>query len=194
MQKKHKNLALPFLLFLLMAAAAGCGDSNPAVIFDPDTGHPSGWYTSAHEVAAEGNIDSCTECHGKALEGGISGVGCTVCHLGGIDSYHPIAWGTSAYHLHDDYVLANGTVECSNIACHGTFLGGVPGSGPSCTSCHMGGVSSVHPVAWTNPFQDHRNYVENYGDDACRNAACHGADLTGVANSGPSCSSCHSYP
>jgi hypothetical protein len=196
MQKMHKNLMFPFLLFLIMAAAAGCGDSNPAVTFDPDTGHPSGWFSSSHEAAAEDNPDSCTECHGKALEGGISGVGCTGCHMGGIDSYHPDTWGASTYHLHDDYVLANGTAECSNVACHGTYLGGVPGSGPSCTSCHMGGVTSVHPATWTNgAFLDHRDYVDNNGDTACRNATCHGINLEGDPNTlAPRCNNCHGYP
>ena len=37
---------------------------------------------------------------------------------------------------------------CETANCHGSSLTGVTGSGPSCTSCHIGSPTSVHPASW----------------------------------------------
>lgn len=89
----------------------------------------------------------------------------------------------------------------SCTSCHGEdFAGGI--SKVSCTSCHLGGVTSVHPAGWntsadlTSGLPLHGAYVglhsSNNGTASCRNTACHGANLEGVADSGHACVLCHS--
>lgn len=76
--------------------------------------------------------------------------------------------------------------------CHGSDLaGGI--SKVSCTICHMGDAYSAHPLDWQgNATLNHRWYAFKIGTDACSNIYCHGANLGGVAQSGPACASCHS--
>lgn len=75
--------------------------------------------------------------------------------------------------------------------CHGSdYLGGI--TRVSCSSCHLGGKDAIHPLDWgLNTATLHGAYVNTNGTAACANAACHGSDLAGVTNSGPSCTSCH---
>jgi hypothetical protein len=77
--------------------------------------------------------------------------------------------------------------------CHGIdYAGGI--SNVSCSQCHLGGYNDVHPVDWgTSVVLNHGPYVTANGADACANAFCHGTALTGVDQSGPSCTSasCH---
>jgi hypothetical protein len=163
--------------------------------------HPPDWADLAfvrHEgfVEAQGNA-SCAvaSCHGTDLDGvASSGPSCiTACHLGGLESLHPEEWGGFAYARHEFFVAENGTVSCSNSACHGTDLGGAPESGPSCTECHLGGVFSVHPVEWDEDILLHEDFVASRGTGSCRNITCHGSALEGVPGSGPSCFICHSF-
>jgi len=243
---------------LLLAAGllilGGCGSSkNDNAAFIDQTGHPAGWLPAGHMTAAQTDESVCAQCHGDDYSGGISNVSCTLCHLGGVNSEHPLSWGTgsqialnhapyaqgygtagcanmychgttltgvadsgpscSSCHLggptsvhdatfsqntgttHAPYALANGTAACANAVCHGTTLSGVVGSGPSCTSCHLGGPTSVHPTNWGAAILTmHGPYVVANSTDSCSNLNCHGADLQGVAGSGPSCRSCHSFP
>jgi hypothetical protein len=194
---------LPVLLVLVLA---GCGERNPQSVFSADDGgtHLSGWLPAGHMAAATANINVCVECHGADFSGGISKVACTQCHLGNAQKRHPIAWGDIAYVSHASYVNLNGTTACSNIYCHGTALNGVAASGPSCSSCHIGGNLSVHPsplATWVPPgipgitvppAGAHGAYVKQFSSTAaCQNAACHGKDLKGVNQSGLSCQSCH---
>lgn len=101
---------------------------------------------------------------------------------------HPAGW-LPAGHM---------TAAQANIAtceeCHGADLsGGI--SKISCTTCHLGGATSIHPADWSGSIlTKHGLYVVANGTTACRNDFCHAFDLKGVANSGPSCSSCHSFP
>jgi hypothetical protein len=171
----------------------GCGDPNSSAPFNGESGsHPEEWLPSGHASAAKSNIDSCTECHGSDLSGGISGQSCTQCHLGGPESVHPADWGSQAAVNHASYVETNGNSSCSNISCHGSNLGGVAGSGPSCSSCHLGGSDSVHPQDWgALTYMKHATYAASNGTLSCSNAACHGLNLEGISGSGPSCSSCH---
>jgi predicted CxxxxCH...CXXCH cytochrome family protein len=184
----------------VMILAAGCGDpKNDA--FNPDTGkHKTEWLPQQHSIAASSgttslgalipSTESCTECHGADLSGGISQVSCTACHLGGPTAVHPADW-VPVYSTHGPYVNVNGTSACSNQYCHGTSLTGVPDSGPSCSLCHMGGLTSGHPADWVPVYSTHGPYVDANGTSACSNQYCHGTSLTGVPDSGPSCTSCH---
>jgi hypothetical protein len=56
----------------------------------------------------------------------------------------------------------------------------------------MGGVTQIHPAAWLgDACSNHGNHAYTSGTAGCANAACHGADLGGVSQSGPSCRQCH---
>lgn len=190
------------LLIAGMLFLFGCGSSTPnsKTVYDADSGHSDSWLPAGHMVAAQADVAVCTECHGSNYMGGISGVSCTKCHLGGPVQIHPADWfDPQIWSRHAGYAESNGTAACANAACHGAELSGVDASGPSCTSCHMGGVASFHPQDWTQDaiFVDHANYAGSSGSTACANTACHGPGLEGVTGSGPACSSCHtsgSYP
>lgn len=102
---------------------------------------------------------------------------------------HPAGW-LPAGHM---------TAAQANIAtceeCHGQDLsGGI--SKVSCTTCHLGGPTSIHPSDWAGDaiLTKHGPYEVANGPTACRNQFCHGYDLKGLADSGPSCSQCHSFP
>lgn len=194
------------LLITVISAAfalGGCGDPNSKAVFSPDSGgHAAGWSVN-HKTAGTANTESCFGCHGENLDGGISKVSCTSCHIGNSGSVHPEQWGNYAYARHGAYVTAqkspsnpNGTSRCANAACHGTDLSGVTGSGPSCTKCHIGGPLSKHPAAW-GPINGNYNLLLHgqYADQntlaSCSTVVCHGTDLKGVFLSGPACSDCH---
>ncbi|MDA8423860.1 MAG: hypothetical protein M0Z89_11055 [Nitrospiraceae bacterium] len=192
MPSVNKNLIMVLLLIVGLLALAGCGsEKNDKAVFDGDQ-HPAGWLPAGHMAAAKTDVTVCAECHGSDYAGGISGVSCTLCHLGGVDSVHPAAWSQNTGTYHAPYAASNGTTACSNMYCHGNGLTGVAGSGPSCTSCHLGGPVAVHPSAWSqNTGTFHAPYAVANGTTACSNVNCHGTTLTGVGGSGPSCTSCH---
>jgi len=181
------------MLILLILLPVGCGDVNQQANINANTGiHPSGWLPSGHMTAAKANVQTCADCHGADYRGGVAKIACTQCHLGNQNSMHPTGWGTFAYALHADYVKLNGTAGCANAYCHGPNLDGGGAAGPSCTQCHIGGINSFHPLAWSNNnIRLHKDYILANGDSSCRNAACHGANLQGVPRSGPACSLCH---
>jgi len=104
--------------------------------------HPTQWGTYAYALhgayAKLNGTTSCANanCHGANLDGvGGTGPSCTQCHIGGINSFHPVAWKTNIV-LHKDYVALNGDSSCRNAVCHGANLQGVFLSGPSCQACH----------------------------------------------------------
>ena len=214
---------LPILFSsVLFLALTGCGDTNSEVDFSSDSGvHPAGWLPDGHATVANSQIATatfnCTQCHGNDLLGGISQVSCFTpansgtststsgCHLGNGLQVHPLQWGQYAYALHGTYVQQQDptAASCANVNCHGANLMGVAGSGPSCTSCHLGGSAfSAHPAGWntaadlaapTPPGPLHAQYVGANGTSACSNIVCHGANLQGVFLSGPSCNECHAF-
>jgi hypothetical protein len=201
MSQVRKTSLSPFLLFLLcLFLLAGCGggssetetplQSQPQAVAAT---HPAEWLPAGHVTDAKANVATCTVCHGTDLTGATTHVSCTQCHIGNPQSVHPTQWGNFAYALHPTYVSQNGTSSCANVTCHGLNLEGVPGSGPSCTQCHMGGVFSKHPVAWNANIELHRDYIASNGSASCRVSVCHGTELKGVFLSGPSCGTCHSW-
>ena len=183
---KHGLTALIMTLVLL-----GCSSPNDQSHFNSDIGkHVDNWLPAGHMTAANTDLTTCADCHGADYSGGVSGVSCTSCHLGSPTSVHPANW-TPVYSTHGSYVSSNGTSPCSNQYCHGTSLTGVPDSGPSCTACHLGSPTSVHPAGWNPIVSTHGPYVKANTTSPCANQYCHGVTLTGVTNSGPSCTSCH---
>jgi hypothetical protein len=131
------------LLLIGIMSLTACGTSNSQAPFNVDTQqHPAGWLPAGHMTAAQTDAASCQECHGADFSGGISTVSCTTCHLGGALSVHPATWeGNAILTSHGPYAVANGSLACANIYCHGADLKGVAGSGPSCSSgvtvgCH----------------------------------------------------------
>lgn len=197
---RTSSLALGLLLSLFMFLLSGCGDKNPQADYNPQTGaHPASWLPGGHKTAAIDRLESCSECHGSDFTGGISKVACTQCHLGNEEQVHPLLWGQYAYALHGSYSKQNGNTTCANVNCHGANLTGVAESGPSCTSCHMGGLQLVHPTTealWMDAANQgfHALYVGQNGTASCRNVVCHGPSLKGVFLSGPSCNACHNFP
>jgi hypothetical protein len=190
-QIRRKPLLLPALLLLSVLFLAGCGSSNSESSLDLVTGkHPVGWLPAGHMVEAKVHVENCAQCHGADYSGGISKVACTDCHIGNQQSIHPASWGPR-HILHAAYVKTNGNSACANALCHGASLDGAGGTGPSCTSCHMGGINSKHPVGWNADVLLHGNFVRSSGTSSCRNVTCHGANLEGVANSGVACAECH---
>ena len=198
MSSLKKGMIAGLLLIAGVLVLGGCGskpnDNNS--VFSDQTGHPAGWLPAGHMTAAQADESVCAECHGDDYAGGTSGVSCTQCHLGGVNAIHPVSWGTGSQidQNHAPYAQANGAASCANAACHGTNLGGVAGSGPACTSCHVGNALSEHPSSWGTGSQidlNHGPYVQVNGTTACANAACHGTNLGGAAGSGPACSACH---
>jgi len=126
-----------FLLLIGLSVLAGCGTPNDKAPFQADTQkHAATWLPAPHANDAKANIDTCKECHGDDLAGGISGKGCTSCHMGGPTSAHLTAWSGVTITTHGKYVAANSSSGCRNSYCHGPYLDGVAGSGPSCSSCH----------------------------------------------------------
>ena len=182
-------LLIAGLLFM-----AGCGsEKNPDSSRDADDDqHTAGWLPAGHKVAAQADENVCTDCHGSDYSGGIAKVSCTSCHLGGVNSVHPLDWGTSIDAVHGTYVDTNTNKACASTFCHGTDLGGVADSGPSCTSCHLGGTTSIHPASFGTGSQvipNHGSYVLANGTSGCATSACHGTNLEGGV--GPACTSCH---
>ncbi len=177
--------------FMLFISLGGCSERNDQAAFDTNTGHANDWLPAGHMAAARSDSGSCSTCHGGDFEGGISRISCTLCHLGGPTTVHPSDW-VPMYSTHGPYVKTNGTSACSSQYCHGPSLTGVADSGPSCTSCHMGGAMQIHPAAWLgDACSNHGSYAYTNGTAGCANAACHGANLGGVSQSGPSCTQCH---
>lgn len=104
--------------------------------------HPLQWGNFAYALHANyvklNGTDSCANvnCHGANLQGVQgSGPSCTLCHMGGVFSKHPVDWDNNIL-AHRDYVAMHGSPACSVSVCHGTNLKGVFLSGPSCGACH----------------------------------------------------------
>ena len=203
-QIKKSSLALAALLSLFVMALSGCGDRKSQASLDPISGkHIDRWLPSGHKETARANIAACTDCHGLDLNGGISKVSCTLCHLGNAFSVHPVIWGHFAYAFHAGFVETSptGSASCAVASCHGTDLLGGAGSGPSCAvNCHMAGTAQApQKHAWlaettAENITGHVAYFAANPIDytTCRNNACHGGAGTtapppGVFVSGPSC-------
>jgi predicted CxxxxCH...CXXCH cytochrome family protein len=133
------------LIGLMMLAACGSSKPNKKTenAYNSEKGsHSADWLPQKHRSAAEADQNACKECHGEELNGGISGVSCTQCHLGGAASVHPLDWQDNSAAprgllKHRWYSLQNGTASCANVSCHGADLKGVAPNGVGCSDCHQ---------------------------------------------------------
>ncbi|MDA8100503.1 MAG: CxxxxCH/CxxCH domain-containing protein [Nitrospiraceae bacterium] len=151
--------------------------------------HPAGWSDpTQHGVTAEKDFSACKTCHGTDFKGGTAGVSCYSCHNGPGLNHPAPAWVVA------DHKAAATTDSTPCQKCHGAdYLGG--GSHVACKSCHMENQTKVHILAWYPDVQtNHHAYAVANGTSTCSNIYCHGANLLGVANSGPSCATCHTWP
>lgn len=191
--KNNAYLLLIAYVALFSIITTGCSDSNKNALFYADSGkHPENWYTE-HRAAYKNDPNVCHECHGTDLLGGTSSISCysgsfdgQSCHAGG-PSGHPADWLPAGHKA----AAVTDIIVCQQ--CHGSdYAGGT--TGVSCTSCHLGGTSSVHPTSWSgNAGANHRDHVLLQGNaTACSNLYCHGVNYGGVTGSGLSCTGCHS--
>jgi ribosomal protein L40E len=152
--------------------------------------HPPEW-TQTTSVDFHGDrvvqrgVETCRECHGEDLRGGVDVNSCYQCHDG--PGGHPPGWARpSETPFHGDAFVSQGPDYCRN--CHGSdFRGGW--CGVSCSDCHAGGPSG-HPAGWMDPQSAsfHGRRAREDGLQDCRR--CHGNDLEGGI-SGVACSICH---
>ena len=189
------NHLLKTVLFSILALSLlSCSKRNDkASNINPVTGkHPSGWAAAGsgglHPARYHAGPSACVECHGKNLNGGISGVSCFSasrsginCHPGG-PSGHPAGWSAPNAHGASAKALAagkDGLAHCQ--ACHGAdFAGG--SSKVSCMNsagCHGAGVMAPHsPAPWRSKIGG-RTHTNTDASNAAGCAVCH----SGGANS-----------
>jgi predicted CxxxxCH...CXXCH cytochrome family protein len=183
--------ALFLYLALLLLSCSKANDNAPSI--NPVTGkHPSGWVVEVsggkHSKAYFSGPSACFECHGKNLNGGISGVSCfsvsfkgNNCHPGG-PSGHTAGWSAAGAHGTSAKALAagrDGLAHCQT--CHGTdFTGGF--AKKSCLNvagCHGAGIMAPHsPKPWRSTIGG-RTHTNSDASNAVACAVCH----SGGANS-----------
>jgi len=208
-QIKPTHLLLSALLAL---ALGGCGDKNNKAVFTADSGHPSNW-VGTHKTTAQSGVESCVECHGENLDGGIAQVACSTCHVGAT----PV--GTNA----------TGCISCHGKPPNGTSFAtsfpnrklshdahlNLPSVGVNfCNTCHNGfgyntpdhGTLAAARLSIDPSFQAKQaSSAPTYSRDAatgnitCKNVSCHGGG-DGTAGKPPqpvwgtpitACESCH---
>ena len=146
-------------MIVLLLGACSDGSDSGEVFVPGDAGHVDNWANIAflrtdvfhgsevRDVAAasgatdsEISVDLCSECHGSALDGGISRISCFSCHNGpdGVirRPNHPAGWladREDIVRFHGVYAN-NFPTSCMGF-CHANDLTG--GIGPSCFDCHV---------------------------------------------------------
>lgn len=168
------------LLLLMVITSWGCSSANDkTIILDASGKHPAGWAVATigglHPAVYLSDPDTCKECHGTDLTGGISKVSCfsadrsgMSCHLQG-PSGHPAGWSNPASHgAHAKAVATgvNGMAFCAN--CHGADYRGAGVSLKDCLRCH---TTAPHPAKpWFGGVYSHKK-ADTSNAPAC--AVCH---------------------
>ncbi len=132
-QIKPSHLLITLVMTL---ALGGCGDRNSKAVFSPEGGHGAGWIRD-HKTAARTDMDSCAECHGVNLDGGVSKVSCMS------------ASAVSGFSCHAT-TPANNPTGC--VSCHGGT-----GSGPFGTTAPNTRAAHAKHVALTGCGYCHQN-------------------------------------
>ncbi len=155
-------------------------------------GHQANWKL-VHNVAAQNNVDQCSECHGIDLNGGASSVSCLSCHIS-----LPIA------------LLASGCTSCHGNGPDGAVAPNRSGSHPqhsavpgvTCAVCHFGagtgttnhanGTTTVLFLNVTSLQARSSIALPYFASGICANVSCHGGIITPVwGGAAPDCRSCH---
>ncbi len=177
--------------FICLSIFACSKGNDSATAIDPRTGkHPSDWAVATtggnHPAVASVSQESCKECHGQDLRGGISKVSCFTagyngigCHPGGPG--HPAGFDAADIHgARAKAVLGgvNGMATCKG--CHGTDYRGAGNSAKNCIGCHQLTTSTTNaphsPAPWRGGNRSHATVHES---NAAACAQCHtaGANL-----------------
>jgi len=168
MRKTSSLIFLYAVIGLLLTGHFGCGSSsstNKNAGFDANTGkHRQNWIID-HRAAYLSDTNSCAECHGADLLGGIASVSCfspsfggASCHANGPGHADPASWRNPEKHGASAKAAPNGQTQSGFEVCricHGTTFQGNGASIPACSSCHGG--SAPHPVSWITQTYIHRN-------------------------------------
>jgi len=187
-----------FLLLIALMAFAGCGTSNDQASFDADAGkHASDWVYAKHAAASNVDINSCMECHGSDLAGGLSGVSCGQCHLNG----SPLTMtGCTSCHGKPP----TGTVAPNRSLSHPAH-NALPNVSNVCDSCHSGaGTSTVNhyngavDVMFLSVYNAKSGAAVRNADGTCSKVSCHGGQTTptwsyGIIDVNTQCTACHAY-
>lgn len=188
------------LLLIALVACAGCGTANTGTNdFDPDAGtHLQGWVVAEHVPAARADSNSCTECHGEAFDGGISGISCADCHLSGSPL---VKTNCSSCHGNPPY----GAAAPNRIGKHAAHSA-LPATVNMCDSCHSdaGSGRDKHfngslDVKLLSAYSAKSGTAAKNADNTCSNISCHGGQRTpawysgDTIDAGTQCSSCHAY-
>jgi predicted CxxxxCH...CXXCH cytochrome family protein len=189
-----------FLIVSGFLMVGGCGSSTPNDLapFDSDSGtHASDWVYAKHASAGNENSDSCMECHGSDLAGGISGVPCSQCHLNG--SPYTLTGCTSCHGN-----PPSGSAAPNRAGAHSAH-NGLPNVTGVCSTCHQGAGSGTPShdngtvdVALLSAYNSKNGTIAHNADGTCSNVSCHGGQttpvwLTGTINVVTQCTMCHSY-
>lgn len=145
--------------------------------------HPAGWVDvnlanrgGPHALAfGEGGAQSCTPCHGAALDGGTALVACTACHDGGSHAV-PIGGTTTV----------------------GPIVAFDPGGTPNCTACHgTSGRGADSGATDTSPAPPLATIRTAERPDSGSHAK-HAVAATGSSTMAPlttlACDQCHATP
>ena len=187
-----------FLLFIVLLAVAGCSTSNDLAPFDSDAGaHASDWVFAKHAAVSKANIESCMECHGSDLAGGMSGVACSQCHLNG----SPItATGCTSCHGNPP----SGSVAPNRAGAHAAH-NGLPNVTGVCSTCHQDAGSGtpkhdngIVDMALLSVYNAKSGSIVLNAGGTCSNVSCHGGQttpvwLSGTINVDTDCTLCHSF-
>jgi len=164
--KYHISLSKGLAVMVAALFLWGCGNANSNAPAFGVSGHPGNWLDKHRPaVLAKGSADSCKECHGADLSGGIAKTSCTECHAIPVFPFTPAnhtptdTWDLPTVHGAAAKARPSLTIAGINqgfsmcASCHGVdFNGGVTNPRQSCFECHLPGVKVPHPEApWFDP-------------------------------------------
>ncbi len=185
----NRALYLFFLGIIFSMVLPGCGDPRSSASFDPVTGKHSSSWVQEHGSRFLSDALICYECHGDALDGGISELGCfsserdgVACH--GSGAFHGPGWGDPDLHGPDAKAIPErykGFQECR--VCHGDdFSGGIMRVSCYTSSCHDLGVPHS-PAPWNSVSGGYMHMDTNWQNtDVC--AICHLGETSTPAPAG----------
>jgi predicted CxxxxCH...CXXCH cytochrome family protein len=195
----NKMMMLGVLILAGMLVLGGCGSStaNSEAPFNSTAGHSAGWLPAGHAQPAQAAPDSCSECHGSDLSGGISKVSCTPCHLNG----SPFVL-TNCTSCHGN--PPTGTVAPNQGGTHAVH-NALPNAANVCNSCHSGAgtntanhYNGVVDVLLLSTYKAKSGSAVHNPDGTCSKVSCHGGQQTpawliGTIDVNTQCTSCHVY-